>query len=241
MDDREYHHSEKVPSAVTCMMCVCYYGNVVCHDVQCPIPKPGCKKIEKTTKDVSQCCPELICDEEAPTVVLDRSDETNPDDELIIAERVVTPDPFKDVIKTEPAPNLQSLIGDMIPHIITTSKLVTTTMPSIDTTTITSVKNTTKLYDTLDQMLQYLLGEVSNSDNKISTTVDQTTTTVVPIRDNLNINNLDNNIGGGLLKLAGCNIYGRMYRVGRIIFELSGPCLECKCTETGVQCNSLKC
>lgn len=44
-----------------------------------------------------------------------------------------------------------------------------------------------------------------------------------------------------LLKLAGCNIYGRMYRVGRIITELSGPCLECRCTEIGVQCKQLKC
>lgn len=44
-----------------------------------------------------------------------------------------------------------------------------------------------------------------------------------------------------LLKLAGCNIYGRMYRVGRIITELSGPCLECRCTETGVQCKQLEC
>lgn len=47
--------------------------------------------------------------------------------------------------------------------------------------------------------------------------------------------------GVGLLKLAGCNIYGRMYRVGRIISELSGPCLECKCTEIGVQCKPLGC
>lgn len=45
----------------------------------------------------------------------------------------------------------------------------------------------------------------------------------------------------GLLKLAGCNIYGRMYRVGRIISELSGPCLECMCTEVGVQCRPLDC
>lgn len=45
----------------------------------------------------------------------------------------------------------------------------------------------------------------------------------------------------GLLKLAGCNIYGRMYRVGKIISELSGPCLECKCTEIGVNCTPLKC
>lgn len=47
--------------------------------------------------------------------------------------------------------------------------------------------------------------------------------------------------GGGLLKVAGCNIYGRMYRVGRIIAELSTPCQECRCTELGVQCRSLSC
>lgn len=46
---------------------------------------------------------------------------------------------------------------------------------------------------------------------------------------------------GGLLKLAGCNIYGRMYRVGRIIAELSTPCQECRCTEVGVQCHALSC
>ncbi|KAL7741625.1 hypothetical protein ACLKA6_019393 [Drosophila palustris] len=45
----------------------------------------------------------------------------------------------------------------------------------------------------------------------------------------------------GILKLAGCNIYGRMYRVGRIIVELSNQCLECKCTEVGVKCGPLDC
>lgn len=52
---------------------------------------------------------------------------------------------------------------------------------------------------------------------------------------------LDSGPASGLLKLAGCNIYGRMYRVGRIILELSGPCLECMCTEVGVQCRPLTC
>lgn len=45
----------------------------------------------------------------------------------------------------------------------------------------------------------------------------------------------------GLLKLAGCNIYGRMYRVGKIISELSSSCLECRCTEVGVTCSPLNC
>ncbi|CAB3252152.1 unnamed protein product [Arctia plantaginis] len=48
-------------------------------------------------------------------------------------------------------------------------------------------------------------------------------------------------VGAGLLKLAGCNIYGRIYRVGRIIAELSTPCLECWCVEIGVECKKLEC
>lgn len=41
----------------------------------------------------------------------------------------------------------------------------------------------------------------------------------------------------GLLKLAGCNIYGQMYDVGQIISELSNACLECKCLpDIGVGC-----
>ena len=41
----------------------------------------------------------------------------------------------------------------------------------------------------------------------------------------------------GLLKLAGCNIYGQMYEVGKVIDELSNACLECKCLpDIGVGC-----
>lgn len=48
-------------------------------------------------------------------------------------------------------------------------------------------------------------------------------------------------VGAGLLKLAGCNIYGQMYKVGKIIMELSTPCMDCRCTELGVQCRPIKC
>lgn len=54
---------------------------------------------------------------------------------------------------------------------------------------------------------------------------------------------VDSDLGPAVsaLKISGCNIYGRMYRVGKIIAELSNPCLECMCTEIGVHCNQLKC
>ncbi|XP_035708443.1 mucin-17 isoform X2 [Folsomia candida] len=43
------------------------------------------------------------------------------------------------------------------------------------------------------------------------------------------------------LKLSGCNIYGKMHGIGQIIHELSSICVQCKCTEVGVQCSELQC
>ncbi|XP_075992937.1 uncharacterized protein LOC142987879 isoform X2 [Anticarsia gemmatalis] len=68
-----------------------------------------------------------------------------------------------------------------------------------------------------------------------------TALTSAPRPPNLGIPGPGLPVGAGLLKLAGCNIYGRMYRVGRIIAELSTPCQECWCTELGVQCKPLGC
>ncbi|XP_026464301.1 uncharacterized protein LOC113366863 [Ctenocephalides felis] len=44
-----------------------------------------------------------------------------------------------------------------------------------------------------------------------------------------------------IFKLAGCNIYGKMYSVGQVIVELSNPCTECICDNIGVQCKDLFC
>ncbi|KAH8267472.1 hypothetical protein KR018_006589 [Drosophila ironensis] len=65
------------------------------------------------------------------------------------------------------------------------------------------------------------------------------TTLATPTPQDVPTNSVDDPLGQ--LKLAGCNIYGRMYRVGRIIVELSSQCLECKCTEVGVKCGPLDC
>ncbi|XP_050437670.1 uncharacterized protein LOC126843899 isoform X2 [Adelges cooleyi] len=63
-----------------------------------------------------------------------------------------------------------------------------------------------------------------------------TTAKPVKAKPNTELNTL-----ASMLRISGCNIYGRMYRVGKIITELSTPCLQCMCTDTGVQCNQLKC
>jgi hypothetical protein len=346
-------------------------------------------------------------DAESPTVVLDRIDGTpSPLQKLqhlgvivppiTVAEGVVTPDPFRDVIRTEPAPDLPSLIEDMIPYLLerhtsasttpistTISRSFTTptqerktsapiTFTHISTPTDRNVPITPDLFGeninsnrgqleeqtphdedgdddlnteedkdedsgiSLDSVLQFLFYNDdttrtpsrathkttshhfgSDSSTSQETMATSHNTPATPLSQNLSkednknkaenttapLNTTSNNedalnfttystavstkfstvphavfttvsnvsptassrepppgkppilqhpqlrapvsadpgAASGLLKLAGCNIYGRMYRVGRIISELSGPCLECMCTEVGVQCRPLDC
>lgn len=102
------------------------------------------------------------------------------------------------------------------------------------------VKSNTKLKDSSSYLSTNLI-----SKGKISFS-----TTPISIHKNYNVNlnpetkakNTEKDVLGlNVLKLAGCNIYGRMYRVGRIITELSSSCRECRCTDVGVQCKQLNC
>lgn len=357
-------------------------------------------------------------DTESPTVVLDRTDGPSSPLQTLhhlgaivppitVADGVVTPDPFRDVIRTEPAPDLPSLIEDMMPYLLERHTSVSTTpitKPTSKFTTSTQERSTESAPLSFPQIstgsasvasiTPNSLGEISNSNNSeehleeetshgidfdgdlnieedkdeypsISfdsvlqflfsddgttkaptrttrrpatrrptsdrstpqktvttshTTVTTSHTTAIPSSSTENLSEAGNNkqsdnttvvlntashnedslnyktsstapinkhgitpqavlttglnsmkpststrepspgsppkpqhlnlpvsvsadpgAVSGILKLAGCNIYGRMYRVGRIISELSGPCLECMCTEVGVQCRPLDC
>ncbi|XP_012144607.2 uncharacterized protein LOC100881394 [Megachile rotundata] len=376
-ENMEYRHGEILPSSNICVICMCYYGEVVCSTEKCPLLKIGCRRIN--TEET--CCGKIVCVEakESPTLVLDRADATAPS----LHQPIVSPDPFRDVIKTEPAPDLPSLIEDMIPYLVEhgiTTPGTTTLKPlqsqatnhqqhpanfdymdklalirppyrpeeSVDSLvaknkfavnqdsqlndgvvsaynskedqrnhvseppfdkisstlnhnakkqedsgynvteptfaklnasrrndsvedSTTRVRSTTKPSQDLeepilsfDSVLDLLFSSDAVNNNPIientrmpeSTTTSRPTTklksssepaksTGQPVTDAATASKvLENEIPvsvSSLLKLAGCNIYGRMYRVGRIITELSGPCLECRCTEIGVQCKQLQC
>ncbi|XP_068085195.1 mucin-3A [Anabrus simplex] len=354
---REYRHGDLLPSSDPCLHCICYYGEVLCQAVKCPAVKSGCRRLKD--KEHGKCCGRIVSDKsESPTVVLDRIDVTahpqtlqQPPPHLggivppiTVADGVVTPDPFRDVIRTEPAPDLPSLISDIMPYLLerhTSASTTASTLPAIttaDTTpATTSAKATTtsrtttttkpppttapashediKNKDTekneaekedddsgfsFDSVLQFLfsadptnppqppaptitrqppnkstpstlaqktaISNVSSESATVSTEEILALNTTQQLLEIFNISldtremsstpesvasspgsssvepiPADSGATSGLLKLAGCNIYGRMYRVGRIISELSGPCLECMCTEVGVQCRALDC
>lgn len=159
----------------------------------------------------------------------------------------VSPDPFRDVIKTEPAPDLPSLIEDMIPYFAITSAKSTSVEIAKKNGTVSldeevGVETTTKFAKpgaVEDSTSRYIEEATANASFSImGPRRDATGTTNLPLTA------LDNEIttaAVGLLKLAGCNIYGRMYRVGTIITELSSLCQECNCTQSGVLCKQLEC
>ncbi|XP_023704430.1 uncharacterized protein LOC111862881 isoform X2 [Cryptotermes secundus] len=387
-DGREFRNGELISEAGACVMCLCYYGEVLCQEEKCPHVKTGCRRLKE--KEHGVCCGLVVCDDaESPTVVLDRMDGTPSPLHLgaivppiTVAEGVVTPDPFRDVIRTEPAPDLPSLIEDMMPYLlerhtsISTAPISTTisrsfttppqerkttsapiTFTHISTPTDRNVPLTPDLFEedsnsnrgqpeeqapldveadddldteedkdedsgiSFDSVLQFLLynddttrppsratshhfggsgsstshntpatpasqnssDEDDDKNKPESTTTQASTTSNTENAQNVTTNSAaaseklstkphavlttvsnvnptassqspilqhpqlraplsaDPGAASGLLKLAGCNIYGRMYRVGRIISELSGPCLECMCTEVGVQCRPLSC
>ncbi|EZA53429.1 hypothetical protein X777_06510, partial [Ooceraea biroi] len=390
-ENMEYGHGEILPRAALCIICMCYYGEVVCFSEKCSPLKIGCRRINSEEK----CCGKIVCVEagESPTVVLDRADATAPSQR----QPTVSPDPFRDVIKTEPAPDLPSLIEDMIPYLIerglagnqlqhspnfdfveqmlhirppfdyvgemVDSSFVSNMkygmngeVPPEDTVSLTydsknqvpgkpegpessagafgydgtelnhtiddsenaflrsniteeqlAMGNLSKTDDpdrksankvddritkhdnhtqsnnspnkgekivedveddtifSLDSVLELLFSSNTSSDVKLteitkmpdvssisgtredqetlaasSTSTERLTEETDTVETSSKV--LDNEIPmGTLLKLAGCNIYGRMYRVGRIITELSSLCQECRCTEIGVQCKQLEC
>ncbi|XP_076653484.1 uncharacterized protein LOC143359445 [Halictus rubicundus] len=369
-ENMEHRHGEILPSSSICVICMCYYGEVVCSSEKCPPLKIGCRRINTD----ETCCGKIVCVEadESPTLVLDRADATAPS----LHQPIVSPDPFRDVIKTEPAPDLPSLIEDMLPYLtfnfdymdkltlvrppydyrpedggdrpasntkyvvnqdnhlkepipsgnvedtdqdhlseklegIDYEKISSPTMEQLTKQPDDRPKNVTdpnsapdlvklnsstsdhalvrsKVEDTPSQIgdkvhsatekspeatadpdesifsLDGVLDLLFSSNNEASTetstaetpapstsrsTVQSSSTESVEDREPVteagtSSKILENEIPvsvASLLKLAGCNIYGRMYRVGRIITELSGPCLECRCTEVGVQCKQLQC
>ncbi|XP_024082879.1 uncharacterized protein LOC106664958 isoform X2 [Cimex lectularius] len=265
-----YHHGEVVSEPKACELCVCYFGKVHCQKAKCS-DKSQCHK--------DSCCQcddgleEPLKSEVTPPTYIPESLSNLP--AITVADVIVTPDPFKDVIRTEPAPDLVHIMKDMIPHFEKpTAVNFSTPRPNATSTTEATTTEKSKDYDydniSFSSVLELLFNGSPEGSKAETTTQKPSTNSVYDSQDsdspefNLVLhaderadhfknNSIDSpeekadsnepssDFTKGLLKLAGCNIYGRMYRVGKIIAELSNPCLECMCTELGVQCKKLKC
>lgn len=55
---QKVRHRETVTSNTECIICVCLYGNIVCHERQCSLPRPGCRLANVSERS---CCPQYVC------------------------------------------------------------------------------------------------------------------------------------------------------------------------------------
>ncbi|XP_077282952.1 uncharacterized protein LOC143908965 [Arctopsyche grandis] len=141
---RQYKNGELITEANACVVCFCYYGDIHCQDPECPAIKPGCRRIIEKGKN--SCCGIEICNEQKeitspPTKLLEKDIVSQKPSEIVtISDRIDKVDPFKDVIRTEPAPDLESLIDDMLAY--STSSTTTKKSPSVKKSTINPITTT---------------------------------------------------------------------------------------------------
>lgn len=144
-------------------------------------------------------------------------------------ERNVIPD-FKKI-----SSNFTSFIDDLLHGNVLEEKAnkVSTTSPSTSTTAASSAPSTTSTSKPMKSVINdddFIIKHLKAPAPKpTSVKLPQGTTEIFSKPTSPTMN--------GLLKLAGCNIYGQMYDVGKVISELSNACLECKCLpDIGVGC-----
>lgn len=139
--------------------------------------------------------------------------------------------------------NLTSFIDDLL-HANALDERTTTKLPLIISTTTTHSSSTSAPIKSIINDDDFIIKHLKVSSTSSSSSSSSVPTTMKNIAPGLMeiFAKPTNPTMNGLLKLAGCNIYGQMYEVGHVIDELSNPCLECKCLpDIGVGCVPLKC
>ncbi|CAH1718699.1 unnamed protein product [Chironomus riparius] len=169
----------------------------------------------------------LTSTEKTPTLAINQTNDTRENQQK--EKHKTTISGFKKI-----SSNLTSFIDDLL-H---ANALEETKMPLITTTTASATHSSStsapikSIINDDDFIIKHL---------KVSSTSSTTTMKNAPSMMEI-FSKPTNPTMNGLLKLAGCNIYGQMYDVGHVIDELSNECLECKCLpDIGVGCVPLKC
>lgn len=191
------------------------------------------KETTNTASTIHEHKSYLTSTERTPTLAINHTNDTRENQQREKNNTTTTISGFKKI-----SSNLTSFIDDLLhANALDETKkmpLITSTTTHSSSTSSTPIKS---IINDDDFIIKHL---------KVSSTSSTTTTTTTmknPPPGMMEIFSKPTNpTMNGLLKLAGCNIYGQMYEVGHVIDELSSPCLECKCLpDIGVGCVPLKC
>ncbi|XP_054709394.1 uncharacterized protein LOC129219099 [Uloborus diversus] len=260
VNGRIYTKGELIITADPCDFCRCVYGRKICTKKDCPVP-PGCQP----EKVPGYCCPRFTCgndmtpESQAKNVTMNSIPSPSlPTPYPRLPERIrpviavqekttlkygsrVRPRPtqmypeskstarpttrFSESSSITPKYGYSTERTNSFPHFV---KEVATTEPDVaQSTRANSFDFVRSTYQASDFEIS---SSVRNADTSskiaIKTTTQQAELQFVPDP-------------WGLLKVSGCNIYGKFFKINDQVEILSGPCSHCICTTNGVECNDI--
>ncbi|XP_067136824.1 kielin/chordin-like protein [Centruroides vittatus] len=246
INGRTFMNGEVILRGDPCEVCRCISGREMCRRQEClPPPSPNCRM----EKSPGFCCPHYICVNLPPPSIQRRPHiPTSAPHIPTSAPHIPTSAPH--VPTSAPhIPTSAPHIPTSAPHIptsapieeiaIETSKPTTTTESSIAT-----LETTTEAPETTRESSEMTTLEAPTRFSFIDHLLSLMTPDPTDAKQDDVITEKPGAIPGslvgnswGVLRVSGCNVYGKFYSLHDKVAELSGRCKECLCDVTGVKCS----
>ncbi|GFV71944.1 VWFC domain-containing protein [Trichonephila clavipes] len=248
---RIFMNGEMIPKVDPCELCRCFYGQELCQLQRCPTPPPNCIP----EKLPAFCCPRFTCGNNSsfkeqsppPQKILintqPNSQFLRPINDHRIVEKPDLPSPkseetkFGTRVRLHPTQSskLASTPKQEIASLIDYSTTVVRVTEPAKATGIQTFENKRATTSNLLELAKILTTKVTKPDKFRLTTTRQPE--IAKTTKNVPISRFSD--PWGLLKVSGCNIYGKFFNINDQVEILSGPCSHCICTTNGVECNDI--
>ncbi|CAL1281648.1 unnamed protein product [Larinioides sclopetarius] len=250
---RIFMNGEMIPKVDPCELCRCFYGQELCQLQRCPTPPPNCVP----EKLPAFCCPRYTCAGNSSTF----KEQSPPSQRITVNTQgsspflhpVINREPVGVLPSEKPKPSNQkpeeakfgirvrlrpTQASKPIPtastHEATATSQHSRTPSKTPEPTRTSPKPTSEIkITTTSKRPEIVKIPTAIQHSRITTTKGPEITQAA---QNVPIAPFD---PWGLLKVSGCNIYGKFFNINDQVEILSGPCSHCICTTNGVECNDI--
>ncbi|GFS57912.1 uncharacterized protein NPIL_577841 [Nephila pilipes] len=246
---RIFMNGEMIPKVDPCELCRCFYGQELCQLQRCPTTPPNCVP----EKLPAFCCPRFTCGsnssfkEQSPPpqkITINAQPNSQFHRPIIDYGTVEKPEltspkqedtKFGTRVRLRPTQSSKLITipkQEMVP--VTEHSTTVAQIETRRTTGIHMLDNKRATTSKLPELGIKTTKDIQHDRLKLTTTRQPDiykTTKKVPISPFSD--------PWGLLKVSGCNIYGKFFNINDQVEILSGPCSHCICTTNGVECNDI--
>ncbi|GFQ77410.1 VWFC domain-containing protein [Trichonephila clavata] len=249
---RIFMNGEMIPKVDPCELCRCFYGQELCQLQRCPTPPPNCIP----EKLPAFCCPRFTCgnnssfkEQSPPPQRITINTQPNSqfvrpinDHRIVEKPDLSSPKPeetkFGTRVRLHPTQTSKLTSTPKQTTVSTTGFFTTAVLRITEPAKTTGIKTSDNKRVTTSNLLELakiLTTKETQHDKFRLTTTRQPE--IAKITKKVPISPFSD--PWGLLKVSGCNIYGKFFNINDQVEILSGPCSHCICTTNGVECNDI--